>query len=77
MLALDAYPIRRKMSAKTVREECLRLCCRQSRYEGRHDVGTAEDFVAFLELKFPLQNSPEELKVLLAYSLLEGQARRW
>ncbi|CDJ31273.1 uncharacterized protein EMH_0065470 [Eimeria mitis] len=61
---------------KTIQEECLRLC-RPTRYDGRRDVEALGEFLNSLDLYLSIQNAPEEFQLLLASSLLEGEARRW
>ena len=61
---------------KSIQEECLRLC-RPTRYDGRRDVEALEEFLNSLDLYLRIQNAPEDFQLLLASSLLEGDARRW
>ncbi|CDJ35685.1 uncharacterized protein EMH_0099810 [Eimeria mitis] len=61
---------------KTIQEECLRLC-RPTRYDGRRYVEALGEFLNSLDLYLRIQNAPEEFQLLLASSLLEGEARQW
>ncbi|CDJ29969.1 uncharacterized protein EMH_0054110 [Eimeria mitis] len=66
------HPILEKMHSHQKRFKRSARLCRPTR-----DAEAVEEFLNSLDLYLRLQNAPEQFQLLLAPSLLEGDARRW